>query len=98
MIYHIADKTSWEQALQLGFYEAASLASEGFIHLSKKEQVEGVLQRYYQNQQGLLLLQVDESKLSAALKYETAPSVNEEFPHLYGPLNLEAVTAVTEIS
>ena len=98
MIYHVVNKTSWQQALQQGFYEAPSLATEGFIHLSTKDQVAGVLQRYYQNQTDLLLLQVDESKLTAELKYEIAPSVNELFPHLFGRLNLNAVTAVTEIS
>ncbi len=97
MIYHVVYKTSWQQALQQGFYEAPSLATEGFIHLSTKEQVAGVLQRYYQNQTDLLLLEVDESKLTAELKYEIAPSVNELFPHLFGRLNLNAVTAVTEI-
>ena len=97
MIYHVINKTSWQQALQQVFYEAPSLATEGFIHLSTKDQVAGVLQRYYQNQTDLLLLQVDESKLTAELKYEIAPSVNELFPHLFGRLNLDAVTAVTEI-
>ena len=97
MIYHVVNKTSWQQALQQGFFEAPSLATEGFIHLSTKDQVAGVLQRYYQNQTDLLLLQVDESKLTAELKYEIAPSVNELFPHLFGRLNLNAVTAVTEI-
>ena len=97
MIYHVVNKTSWQQALQQGFYETPSLATEGFIHLSTKDQVAGVLQRYYQNQTDLLLLQVDESKLTAELKYEIAPSVNELFPHLFGRLNLNAVTAVTEI-
>lgn len=97
MIYHVVYKTSWQLALQQGFYEAPSLATEGFIHLSTKEQVAGVLQRYYQNQTDLLLLEVDESKLTAELKYEIAPSVNELFPHLFGRLNLNAVTAVTEI-
>lgn len=97
MIYHVVNKTSWQQALQQGFYEAASLATEGFIHLSTKDQVAGVLQRYYQNQTDLFLLQVDESKLTAELKYEIAPSVNELFPHLFGRLNLDAVKAVSKI-
>jgi uncharacterized protein (DUF952 family) len=87
----------WQQALQQGYYEAASLAAEGFIHLSKKEQVEGVLQRYYQNATGLLLLHVEESKLTAPLKYELSPSVNEVFPHLFGRLNLDAVVEVSEV-
>jgi len=98
MIYHVVTKAQWEQALLQGFYEAPSLHTEGFIHFSKKEQVAGVLQRYYKDVTGLLLLAVDENKLAAVLKYELAPSVNEEFPHVYGPLNLSAVTAVTAIT
>ena len=97
MIYHIVSKTLWQQALQQDYYEAPSLVTEGFIHLSKKEQVAGVLQRYYKNITDLLLLHVDENKLSAELKYELSPSVNEEFPHLFGRLNLDAVVEVSEI-
>lgn len=98
MIYHVVTKNLWKQALQQGYYEATSLSIEGFIHLSKKEQVEGVLQRYYQNVPELLLLHVDENKLVAELKYELSPSVNELFPHLYGQLNLDAVVEVTALN
>jgi uncharacterized protein (DUF952 family) len=91
MIYHVTTKAAWLQAQQQGFYEAPSLATEGFIHLSTAAQVAGVLERYYQGQTDLLLLHVDESRLTAELKYELAPSVNELFPHVYGSINLEAV-------
>ena len=97
MIYHVVQKLKWEAALQQGFYEADSLASEGFIHLSTKDKVDGVLERYYKGQNNLLLLQVDETKLTAELKYELAPSVNELFPHLFGRLNIDAVTEITSI-
>lgn len=97
MIYHVVSRPLWQQALQLGYYEAPSLAAEGFIHLSKQEQVTGVLQRYYKNTAGLLLLHVEESKLTAPVKYELSPSVNEEFPHLFGRLNLDAVVEISEI-
>lgn len=92
MIYHVVTQDNWQSALQQGFYEAASLAKEGFIHTSKAEQVAGVLNRYYKGQTNLLLLHIDETKLTAALKYELAPSVNEVFPHIFGRLNLDAVT------
>lgn len=97
MIYHVVQKLKWDAALQQGFYQADSLASEGFIHLSTKDQVDGVLERYYKGQNNLLLLQVDETKLTAELKYELAPSVNELFPHLFGRLNIDAVTEITSI-
>ena len=91
MIYHVVTDANWQKAQQQGFYEADSLASEGFIHTSKAEQVAGVLERYYKGQSNLLLLHIDETKLTAPLKYELAPSVNEAFPHIFGRLNLDAV-------
>jgi uncharacterized protein (DUF952 family) len=91
MIYHVIDKESLDKAIQQGYYEAPSLATEGFIHTSKKEQVAGVLERYYSGKTGLLLLHIDEAKLRSELKYELAPSVNEMFPHIFGPLNMDAV-------
>ncbi|MBL0056716.1 MAG: DUF952 domain-containing protein [Chitinophagaceae bacterium] len=91
MIYHVTTQHKWDMALQQGYYEADSLHTEGFIHMSRAEQVEGVLMRYYQGQTGLLLLHIDELNLKAQLIEELATSVNEKFPHLYGRLNLDAV-------
>ncbi|MEJ7610454.1 MAG: DUF952 domain-containing protein [Ferruginibacter sp.] len=91
MIYHVTDKETWEKALITGSYEAPSLHTEGFIHTSSAEQVKGVLERYYKGKTNLVLLHIDEEKLRSLLKYELAPSVNEEFPHIYGPLNTDAV-------
>lgn len=97
MIYHITTLSRWEASIIRGFYEADSLATEGFIHASNRNQVEGVLERYYNNQTDLLLLHIDETKLTAALKYELSPSVNELFPHIYGPVNIDAVIHTTAI-
>lgn len=97
MIYHVVSAANWQKAVENGFYEADSLAIEGFIHTSKAEQVKGVLERYYKNQSNLLLLHIDESKLTSPLKFELAPSINEEFPHIYGRLNLDAVTKVENL-
>lgn len=97
MIYHVVTNENWQKALAQGFYEHASLAIEGFIHASKEEQVKGVLERYYKNIDELVLLHIDENKLTAPLKYELAPSVNQEFPHIYGRLNVDAVVKVIAI-
>jgi uncharacterized protein (DUF952 family) len=95
MIYHVITGAMWNQALSQGYYEPPSLHTEGFIHTSTETQVKAVLERYYQGQQNLLLLHIDEHKLDAELKYELAPSVNEMFPHIFGKLNLDAVVQVT---
>lgn len=94
MIYHVTKKQDWAAAVAKGAYEAPSLFTEGFIHNSTKEQVSGVLQRYYKNETDLVLLHIDETLLTAPLKYELAPSINEMFPHIFGRINLNAVINV----
>ena len=97
MIYHVVNNLRWKTALQMGVYEAESLATEGFIHASKGEQLENVLERYYKGQKDLMLLHIDEIQLTAPLRYEMAPSVNQKFPHIYGPLNLDAVVKAEQL-
>lgn len=97
MIYHVTHKTDWLKAEQEGFYEAPSLAIEGFIHASKINQVAGVLKRYFKDQEDLLVLHIDEHKLTSVFTYEFSASVNEEFPHIFGKINLEAVLKVEEL-
>ena len=96
-VYHVTTKKEWNQAVQQGFYEAPSLKSEGFIHCSEAQQVAGVLQRYYSGQTNLLKLAINTDKLTSRLQYDLAPSINELFPHVYGPINVDAVIAVEMI-
>lgn len=91
IIYHITTKQEWQTAIEKGFYEAASLATEGFIHCSTEQQVAGVLQRYFAGKTNLVKLTVDTSKLNAILKFDFSLSVQEDFPHIYGSINLDAV-------
>ena len=88
----------WKKAKAKGSYEAPSLETEGFIHCSQQQQVKGVLDRYFKNKSGLLLLVLDTEKLRSPLKYELAPSIQEEFPHIYGSINMDAVVEVKEIA
>ncbi len=97
MIYHVTTYNFWQTALQKGYFKTPSLQSEGFIHTSKQQQVRGVLERYYQGTRHLLLLHIDENKVTSEIKWELAPSVNEEFPHIYGQLNLDAVVKVSDV-
>jgi uncharacterized protein (DUF952 family) len=97
IIYHITTKKQWSEALEKGSYAAPSLATEGFIHCSEAEQVQGVLERYYSGMKDLVKLVIDTEKLSSPLKYELAPSINQNFPHVYGEINTSAVIGVEEI-
>jgi uncharacterized protein (DUF952 family) len=97
-IYHIVQAANWIPGQS---YQAESLTREGFIHFSRLDQVLQVANAFYAGQRGLLLLEVDVSCLTSELRWEApihpsaapAETLSDEslFPHLYGPLNPEAV-------
>jgi uncharacterized protein (DUF952 family) len=97
VIFHITTKPEWESAQKKGFYEAASLASEGFIHCSEDRQVADVLDRYFKDKKELVKLVIETDRLKSPIFFDWSTSVEDTFPHIYGPINLEAVTDVVSI-
>ena len=91
MILHITTRRQWEEALIQGTYHDKSLEDEGFIHCSEPQQILRAANEYYRGQPNLVLLCIRPSSLKAPLVYEDSYKKGEEFPHIYGLLNLEAV-------
>ena len=100
-IYHITQHEAWNQAKSTGEYRGDTLETDGFIHCSTARQVVAVANSYYSGQHGLALLCIDAQKLRAELRYEApaGPTIEDEnlFPHIYGPLNVDAVIAVRDL-
>lgn len=90
-ILHIATKTDWENAKEAGAYTAPSLEKAGFIHCSLAQQIPAVANYNFKGQQGLVILEIDENKLSHDVKYEDLWNEGQLYPHIYGPLNIDAV-------
>lgn len=105
MIFHITSRTAWLEAQAKGEYTAASLAIEGFIHCSTLSQVLPVANTFYPGQSGLCLLVIEPALLSPTLNWEPPsggtppPGVPERdlFPHVFGPINVEAVVNVVDL-
>lgn len=96
MIYHVISGASWKEQLHSEFLVVPSIQAEGFIHCCTKQQVEGVLARYFKGQSDLYLLEIDESRLICEVRFEK--STNDElFPHVYGPINKRAILSVTQL-
>ena len=94
---HLCREVDWQAAQKQGQYHAASLQTQGFIHLSRRDQIDGVAHAFYRDVTDLVLLTINPGRLSAELRYEPADDHAERgeyFPHLYGPLNLDAVQNV----
>ena len=97
MIYKICPASAWREAERQGVYRgSADDTRDGFIHFSLASQVAETAKKYFFGQSGLFLIEVDADVLGDALRWE--PSRNDElFPHLYGELDLGAVTAVLDL-
>jgi uncharacterized protein (DUF952 family) len=94
IIYHVTTITDWNAAKQQGFYEHPSLQAEGFIHCSQDHQIAGVLERYFAGKTDLVKLVIDTDKLTSKFVFDWSPSTADTFPHVYGPINSDAVVDV----
>lgn len=93
-ILHITSLIEWEQAKKTGVYTAPSLVKQGFIHCSLAHQIAPVANFNFKGQKGLVLLEISEDLLLHEVKYEDLYNEGKDYPHLYGPLNLNAVLRV----
>jgi uncharacterized protein (DUF952 family) len=97
-IYHIAAAADWEQAQRDGQYTTSTrgltLAEQGYIHASTAEQVALVANALYQGVPDLVLLVIDPERVGPEIRYEPVPGQDRPYPHIYGPLNTNAVVAV----
>ncbi len=96
-ILHVTTPEGWGKAQREGGYRADTLATEGFIHCCLSDQLAGVVSRYFKDQTGLIVLRINSEKLKPPLKWESPPGSDERFPHVYGPLNLDAVVEVVPL-
>lgn len=91
LIYKIAPVALWRVAEAAGVFTGAAVdLADGFIHFSTKDQLQETAARHFTGQQGLLLIAVEEGRLGERLAYEPSRG-GALFPHLHGPLALDAV-------
>jgi len=96
-ILHATSRAAWSAARACGKYSADSMAGEGFIHCSKVDQILRVANDFYPGQHGLVLLVIDPGRLASELRWDPGTDLATElFPHIYGPINLEAVVEVVD--
>jgi uncharacterized protein (DUF952 family) len=96
IIYHIVRSADWDRWKNKSYYEAESLETEGFIHCSFEDQLTGVIERYYNGEPVLVILSIDPSLLVSKLVSELSTN-SEMYPHIYGPINRDAVIEVRTI-
>jgi uncharacterized protein (DUF952 family) len=106
LLLHITERAGWERARAEGEYRAPSLDTEGFIHGSTIEQLVDTANRFFAGRDDLVVLCVDEDRIGVPVKYEppatppgvTPPAEATQFPHVYGPIKIEAVVGVVDLT
>ncbi|MGW1092315.1 DUF952 domain-containing protein [Streptomyces sp. NPDC002596] len=106
LLLHLTEGPLWEAARGIGTYEMSTrgrtLHEEGFIHCSLPHQLPGVAEMLYgagapadaETPADLVVLVIDPARLSVPVRYESFAPGGEEFPHIYGPVPMDAVVEV----
>ncbi len=96
-VLHITTPAEWEAARAAGQVIPPSLEAEGFVHCSTRAQLAGTLARRFPGAGSLRVLVLDPDRLGGELRWEESRP-GEVFPHLYGPLPVDAVVAVEDVT
>jgi uncharacterized protein (DUF952 family) len=101
VIFHLATAADWATAQETGAYTTStigvSLEQEGFIHASRGDQWEEVRRRYYSEvEEPLVLLVIDPDLLTSPWRED--PVGEDTYPHVYGPINPDAVVTAVPLA
>lgn len=96
-IFHITTRRAWALAQAEGRYIPPSLAAEGFVHCSRKDQVLRVANALFRSQDDVLVLVINPEKLGTTPVRDDCTDSGEVFPHVYGPLQTSAIEDLIEL-
>ena len=92
-IYHITTEQEWEIYQLTGEIAPDSLFTEGFIHCSTAEQVPDTIERFFSEEEQIILLELNRDTFGDTLKDEA--SLNHGvFPHIYRAIQVDEVVSV----
>jgi uncharacterized protein (DUF952 family) len=102
LIYHLAPATRWYSWPENEPYLPAEYEKDGFIHCTSGDELMiKVANQYYRNVPGdYVLLVIDMLKLenpASPVKWEKSPVFDSLFPHIYGPIDRNAIVGVRSI-
>ncbi len=91
--YHLVPRDVWQAAATSLHYLPEAYAADGFIHCTDGDaEMVAVGNRYYQSDpRPYVVLAISRARLTSLVKYEDPGRI---FPHIYGPLNTDAVVEV----
>jgi uncharacterized protein (DUF952 family) len=94
LIYKIAPKNLWDEAVAKGAFTGAPVdLADGYIHFSTAEQARETAAKHFVDQSDLVLAVIEAEHLGDKLKWEPSRG-GALFPHLYRALRMDEVLSV----
>jgi uncharacterized protein (DUF952 family) len=90
-IIHIVEASVWMNEANREQYFEDSLKNNGFIHCCLSSQVDFVLHSWFSNSENLIIIEINSELLQSPLNFENLEGGKEKFPHIYGPINKDAM-------
>ncbi len=109
-IYHLVTRDEFLHSIAGEKYAPPSIAHDGFLHCSgDPETALRVLEDYFASERRpILVLRIDVERVEAEVRFEAPAPLpgagtthlrpGTLFPHVYGPLDLSAVTGVATVA
>ena len=97
MIIYTATCEEWDKIKGQTEFKSDDFYREGFIHCSYPQQTVWVLNKHFRNQEKVILLCIDPSRIKSKWVSEDLKENGEEFPHVYGDINVDAIIEVIHI-
>jgi uncharacterized protein (DUF952 family) len=96
-IFHFINRSDLDRNLTDRELIVPSLETQGFIHCSKLDQVIGVANFIAPYDEEMQLIEINESQVLPEVRYENPDGGEVLFPHIYGPLNRDAIVAIHQM-
>ncbi len=97
IVYKVMSAAEQQQMQRDGVFHGSPVdIADGYIHLSCASQLAATLDRHFSGIEGLMLAAVDLSLLGDTVRWEPSRG-GQLFPHIYGPLPVEAVVSVAAL-
>jgi uncharacterized protein (DUF952 family) len=97
LIYKILLPAEWAEFDATGRFDGSPFDhSSGFIHCSSREQVVATALRVFDQERALVVVALDTDVLGDSVRWERAS--DGTFPHVYAPLQRDAVVAVHQVA
>jgi len=98
IIYKILRQTEWDELQNMGYFDGSVHDKrDGFIHMSRKDQLQGTLDKHYTEGEPVILAAIRSKDIEETIKYEVSRG-GAEFPHIYSTLPLSALAQYWALS